>query len=62
MAGQLRNDHDLLEGEIKMDNAKQLLSKLSLLLLVPLIFILAMLTDIAGINFTRKKSPRVFQV
>lgn len=54
MTGQLRKDRGLEEDEINMEKAKQLLSMLSLLLLVPLVFILAMLTDIAGVSFTRE--------
>ena len=35
-----------------MEKARQLLSKVWLLLLVPLVFVLAVVTDIVGIQFT----------
>lgn len=60
MTAQLKEDNSLLEGEIIMENAKQWLSTLTLLALVPFVLLLAMLSDITGISATRQPRQRVY--
>lgn len=48
------DDYKLVENTTKMEKTKQFLSKLCLLLLLPLVVMFAMLTDIVGIRFSRE--------